>query len=46
MTVQNAIEDAILLAAPDVLAVEAEGMVTADPPLLQIQPFSGPRRGR
>lgn len=45
MTVQNAIEDAILTAAPDVLAVEVEGVVSADPPLLQIEPFSGPREG-
>jgi Fe-S cluster biogenesis protein NfuA len=45
MTVQNAIEDAILTAAPDVVAVEVEGVVSADPPLLQIQPFSGPREG-
>jgi len=45
MTVQNAIEDAILAAAPDVLAVEVEGVVSADPPLLQIEPFGGPREG-
>ena len=45
MTVQNAIEDAILTAAPDVLAVEVEGVVSADPPLLQIEPFGGPREG-
>lgn len=44
MTVQNAIEDAILAAAPDVMGVEVEGVV-ADPPLLQIQSFSGPREG-
>jgi len=45
MTVQNAIEDAILAAAPDVLAVAVEGVVSNDPPLLQIQPFAGPREG-
>ena len=42
LTVKNAIEDAVLLAAPDVVAVEAEGMVDpADkgPTLLQIEPF-------
>ena len=39
LTVQNAIEDAILVAAPDVVAVEAEGMVDPGPALLQIQPF-------
>ena len=39
LTVKNAIEDAILLAAPDVVAVEAEGMVDEAPALLQIQPF-------
>ena len=43
MTVQNAIEDAILTAAPDVL--EVEGVVSADPPLLQIEPYGGPREG-
>ena len=42
LTVKNAIEDAVLMAAPDVVAVEAEGMV--DPAgtgstLLQIEPF-------
>ena len=45
MTVQNAIEDAILAAAPDVLAVEVEGVVSEEPALLQIQPFAGPREG-
>ncbi len=40
LTVRSAIEDAILMAAPDVLAVEAEGMVESGPALLQIQPFS------
>ena len=42
LTVKSAIEDAILLAAPDVMAVEAEGMVDgggSGPTLLQIQPF-------
>lgn len=39
LTVKSAIEDAILLAAPDVVAVEAEGMVDDGPALLQIQPF-------
>ena len=39
LTVQSAIEDAILVAAPDVVAVEAEGMVDPGPALLQIQPF-------
>ncbi len=46
LTVQSAIEDAVLAAAPDVVAVEAEGMVETGPALLQIQPFppgaSGP----
>ena len=45
MTVQNAIEDAILAAAPDVRAVEVEGVVSAEPALLQIQPYAGPREG-
>ena len=40
LTVKSAIEDAILVAAPDVVAVEAEGMVDAGPALLQIPPFS------
>ena len=40
LTVKSAIEDAILMAAPEVAAVEAEGMVDdAGPNLLQIQPF-------
>jgi Fe-S cluster biogenesis protein NfuA/nitrite reductase/ring-hydroxylating ferredoxin subunit len=42
LTVKNAIEDAVLMAAPDVVAVEAEGMVDAGdkgPTLLQIEPF-------
>jgi Fe-S cluster biogenesis protein NfuA/nitrite reductase/ring-hydroxylating ferredoxin subunit len=43
LTVRNAIEDAILMAAPDVVAVEAEGMVDDSThqgqALLQIQPF-------
>ncbi len=39
LTVKSAIEDAILVAAPDVVAVEAEGMVPDGPALLQIQPF-------
>lgn len=39
LTVKNAIEDAILLAAPDVTAVEVEGMVEEAPDLLQISPF-------
>jgi Fe-S cluster biogenesis protein NfuA/nitrite reductase/ring-hydroxylating ferredoxin subunit len=39
MTVKSAIEDAILVAAPDVVAVEAEGMVETGPALLQIEPF-------
>lgn len=39
-TVRNAIEDAILAAAPDVAAIDVQGMV-AEPPLLQIQPFRG-----
>lgn len=37
-TVRNAIEDAILTAAPDVVSVDVLGMV-AERPLLQIQPF-------
>ena len=40
MTVASAIEDAILQAAPDVVAVEAEGMVEPSPSLLQIAPFA------
>jgi Fe-S cluster biogenesis protein NfuA/nitrite reductase/ring-hydroxylating ferredoxin subunit len=39
LTVKSAIEDAILVAAPDVVAVEAEGMVESGPTLLQIEPF-------
>jgi Fe-S cluster biogenesis protein NfuA/nitrite reductase/ring-hydroxylating ferredoxin subunit len=42
LTVKNAIEDAVLMAAPDVVAVEAEGMVDPTdkgPTLLQIEPF-------
>lgn len=40
LTVKNAIEAAILAAAPDIVAVEAEGMVAeAGPSLLQIEPF-------
>ncbi len=43
LTVRSAIEDAILVAAPDVVAVEAEGMVEGmvetGPALLQIEPF-------
>jgi len=43
LTVRSAIEDAILVAAPDVVAVEAEGMVEGSvetgPSLLQIAPF-------
>jgi len=42
LTVRNAIEQAILAVAPDVAAVETEGMVEepAGPALLQIAPFS------
>jgi len=42
ITVQNAIEEAILAVAPDVMAVETEGMVEAQPSptLLQIEPFT------
>ena len=40
LTVASAIEDAILQAAPDVVAVEAEGMVEPSPSLLQIAPFA------
>ena len=39
LTVKSAIEDAILVAAPDVVAVEAEGMVSEEPALLQIGRF-------
>ncbi len=39
LTVKSAIEDAILLAAPDVVAVEAEGMVDDTAGVLQIAPF-------
>lgn len=42
-TVTGAIENAILAAAPDIEAVEVEGMVAAEQPLLQIQPYAGPR---
>jgi Fe-S cluster biogenesis protein NfuA len=42
LTVKNAIEQAILAVAPDVMAVETEGMVEepAGPALLQIAPFT------
>ena len=40
LTVTNAIEDAILQAAPDVVAVEVDGMVEPSPSLLQIAPFA------
>lgn len=40
LTVASAIEDAILQAAPDVVAVEVEGMVERAPSLLQIAPFT------
>jgi Fe-S cluster biogenesis protein NfuA/nitrite reductase/ring-hydroxylating ferredoxin subunit len=40
LTVASAIEDAILQAAPDVVAVEADGMVEPSPSLLQIAPFA------
>jgi Fe-S cluster biogenesis protein NfuA len=48
LTVKSAIEDAILMVAPDVVAVEADGMVDEAPALLQIQPFrpDGERGGR
>lgn len=39
MTVANAIEDAILMAAPEVMAVEVEGMVDQPAGLLQIPAF-------
>lgn len=39
LTVASAIEDAIVLAAPDVVSVETEGMVAPSPDLLQIAPF-------
>ena len=39
VTVTSAIEDAVLMAAPDVVAVVAEGVVEPGPALLQIQPF-------
>lgn len=41
LTVTHAIEDAVLAACPDVVAVEAEGVVPAEDSggLLQIQPF-------
>lgn len=40
ITVTNAIEDAVLAACPDVVAVQAEGVVEShDSGLLQIQPF-------
>lgn len=39
LTVKSAIEDAVLMAAPDVVAVEVAGVVEADSALLQIQPF-------
>ena len=40
LTVAGAIEDAIAMLAPDVVAVETEGVVPRGPALLQIQPFS------
>ncbi len=40
MTVAGAIEDAIAMLAPDVVAVETEGVVSTEPALLQIQPFA------
>ncbi len=40
LTVAGAIEDAILQAAPDVAAVEVEGVVAPSPSLLQIAPFT------
>jgi Fe-S cluster biogenesis protein NfuA len=42
LTVKNAIEQAILAVAPDVIAVETEGMVEepSGPALLQIAPFA------
>jgi Fe-S cluster biogenesis protein NfuA len=40
LTVASAIEDAILQAAPDVVAVEAHGMVEPSPSLLQIAPYA------
>ena len=46
MTVKSAIEDAILVAAPDVVAVEAEGMVDDAPALLQIGRFEPQRSPR
>jgi Fe-S cluster biogenesis protein NfuA/nitrite reductase/ring-hydroxylating ferredoxin subunit len=45
LTVASAIEDAILQAAPDVVAVEAEGMVEQSPSLLQIAPFTPHENG-
>ena len=46
VTVRDAIEDTLLGAAPDVVSVEVEGVVTDHgTPLLQIQPFRGPREG-
>ena len=43
LTVKSAIEDAISVAAPDVVAVEAEGMVDEEPKLLQIGSVRGAR---
>jgi Fe-S cluster biogenesis protein NfuA len=40
LTVAGAIEDAIAMLAPDVVAVETEGVVSSEPALLQIQPYS------
>lgn len=39
LTVASAIEDAIAMAAPDVVSIETEGVVDSGPTLLQIQPF-------
>jgi Fe-S cluster biogenesis protein NfuA len=39
LTVKSTIEEAILVAAPDVVAVEAEEMAGTGPALLQIEPF-------
>jgi Fe-S cluster biogenesis protein NfuA len=40
LTVAGAIEEAIAMVAPDVVAVETEGVVNSEPALLQIAPFT------
>jgi Fe-S cluster biogenesis protein NfuA/nitrite reductase/ring-hydroxylating ferredoxin subunit len=46
LTVAGAIEEAIAMLAPDVVAVETEGVVRSEPALLQIQPFTPSEQAR